>query len=119
TEENGCPWVVPRLHRRGTLAHQYSEIGFVCLSEPDGAVPVPASSGSIVVFSSLTPHSTGPNRTDQVRKAYIVQFSPVGACVVRVAEGGETARIPADDPTRQFVILRDGVPTMAGTQGVA
>ena len=33
TEENGCPWVVPGLHRRGTLAHEYSDIGFVCLRD--------------------------------------------------------------------------------------
>ena len=78
TEENGCPWVVPGLHRLGTLAHEYSDIGFVCLREPEGAVPVPAPAGSIVVFSSLTPHSTGPNRTGTVRKSYIVQFAPVG-----------------------------------------
>ena len=83
TEENGCPWVVPRLHRLGTLAHEYSDIGFVCLRDPAEAVPVPAAAGSIVVFSSLTPHSTGPNRTDQVRKAYIVQFAPSGAVVIR------------------------------------
>ncbi len=34
TEENGCPWVVPGLHRNGTLAHEYSDIGFVCLRDP-------------------------------------------------------------------------------------
>ena len=65
TEDNGCPWVVPGLHRRGTLAHEYSDIGFVCLREPADAVPVPVRAGSIVVFSSLTPHSTGPNRTGE------------------------------------------------------
>jgi ectoine hydroxylase-related dioxygenase (phytanoyl-CoA dioxygenase family) len=110
TEENGCPWVVPRLHRQGTLAHRYSDIGFVCLSEPDEAVPVPASRGSIVVFSSLTPHSTGPNRTDEVRKAYIVQFAPTGARVMRVGEETEMTWVAADDAARQFEVLRDGVP---------
>ena len=92
TEENGCPWVVPRLHRRGTLAHQYSDIGFVCLRDPADAVAVPVRAGSIVVFSSLTPHSTGPNRTDEVRKAYIVQYAPDGAAVLRPEPGGATKR---------------------------
>ena len=55
----------------------------VCLEDAPDAVPVPARAGSIVVFSSLTPHSTGPNRSDAVRKAYIVQFAPDGARVVR------------------------------------
>jgi len=108
TEDNGCPWVVPGLHRMGTLAHEYSDIGFVCLREPAGAQPVPALAGSIVVFSSRTPHSTGPNRTDDVRKAYIVQFAPDGAEVLRPGSGGTSTRTRADDSLRQFPILRGG-----------
>jgi ectoine hydroxylase-related dioxygenase (phytanoyl-CoA dioxygenase family) len=108
TEENGCPWVVPGLHRRGTLAHEYSDIGFVCLRDPDDAVAVPARAGSIVVFSSLTPHSTGPNRTGDVRKAYIVQYAPSGAEVVRPEPGGGELRIPADADGRQYEVLRGG-----------
>ncbi len=108
TEQNGCPWVVPGLHRLGTLAHEYSDIGFVCMRDPEDAVPVPAAAGSIVVFSSLTPHSTGPNRTDAARKAYIVQFAPAGAAVVRTEPGGDTTRITADDESRQYEVLRNG-----------
>ena len=78
TVENGCPWVVPGLHRRGTLEHWMTDFGWTCLDAPDGAVPVPARAGSIVVFSSLTPHRTGPNATGEVRKTYIVQFAPDG-----------------------------------------
>ncbi len=107
-EDNGCPWVVPGLHRRGTLAHEYSDIGFVCLRDPDDAVPVPVRAGSIVVFSSLTPHSTGPNRTGDVRKAYIVQFAPAGAEVLRPEPDGSTLRIAADDESRQYEVLRRG-----------
>ncbi len=110
TEENGCPWVVPRLHRLGTLAHAYSDIGFVCLDEPADAVPVPAAAGSIVVFSSLTPHSTGPNHTDRVRKAYIVQYAPSGAAVIRLQPGGGVERVPAEDGDRQYEVLRSGQP---------
>lgn len=109
TVDNGCPWVVPRLHRLGTLAHEYTEIGFVCLRDPNDAVPVPVSAGSIVVFSSLTPHSTGPNRTDGTRKAYIVQFAPDGAEVVRPGPDDAVTRIPADDVARQFEVVRHGV----------
>ena len=42
-------------------------------------MPVPA--GSAVIFSSLTPHLTGANVSDSVRKAYIVQY--VGPDAVR------------------------------------
>ena len=108
TEDNGCPWVVPGLHRLGTLAHEYTDIGFVCLRDPDDARPVPVSAGSIVVFSSLTPHSTGPNRTNGVRKAYIVQFAPDGAEVVRPAPDGTLTRTRADNEARQYEVVRRG-----------
>jgi hypothetical protein len=44
-----------------------------------GQVCVPAKAGSIVCFSSLTPHMTGPNTTDGIRKAYICQYARDGA----------------------------------------
>jgi ectoine hydroxylase-related dioxygenase (phytanoyl-CoA dioxygenase family) len=115
TEENGCPWVVPGLHRMGTLAHRISDIGLVCLAEPADAVAVPVERGSMVVFSSLTPHSTGPNMTDAVRKAYIVQFAPDGAQVVRDDGDKGLTRIPADAEDRQFLIRRDGAPLRVST----
>ena len=110
TVANGCPWVVPGLHRRGTLAHRPSATGFVCLSDPEQAVAVPAKRGDIVVFSSLTPHATGPNLTDEVRKAYIVQYAPAGADVLRPATDGSMTRVAATDPERQYEILRRGHP---------
>lgn len=108
TEDNGCPWVVPGLHRLGTLRHRPSEVGLVCLESADAAVPVPVGAGGIVVFSSLTPHCTGPNRTDAVRKAYIVQYAPDGACVVSRDERGSVHRTPADAADRQFPVLAGG-----------
>ena len=111
TEENGCPWVVPGLHRRGTLRHWMTELGWRCLEDPKTAVPTPAGAGSIVVFSSLTPHRTGPNLTGEVRKAYIVQFAPDGARTIRIGERtGERHEEPCNDPTWQFPVLTAGRP---------
>jgi hypothetical protein len=101
TVENGCPWVAPSLHKHGTLAHRLTDAGWECLAEdPPDAVPVEARAGSIVVFSSLTPHKTGPNTSDGVRKAYIVQFAPDGAR--RLQDGAPPE--PCDHPERQFRI---------------
>jgi ectoine hydroxylase-related dioxygenase (phytanoyl-CoA dioxygenase family) len=110
TIENGCPWVVPGLHRRGTLSHRPSDTGFVCLTDPAEAVPVHANRGDIVVFSSLTPHATGPNNSGEVRKAYIVQYAPTRAEVLRPDAEGTVTRIAADDPRRQYEVLRRGRP---------
>jgi ectoine hydroxylase-related dioxygenase (phytanoyl-CoA dioxygenase family) len=111
TEENGCPWVVPGVHRHGTLKHRMTDLGWQCLDDPPNAVPVPARAGSIAVFSSLTPHCTGPNRTADVRKSYIVQFAPDGAHTVsRDPNSGELRTEPQNNPERQFFVLRSGVP---------
>jgi ectoine hydroxylase-related dioxygenase (phytanoyl-CoA dioxygenase family) len=109
TLANGCPWVLPGLHRRGTLAHRMSDLGWVCLDDPgDRAVAAPVRAGDVLVFSSLTPHCTGPNTTGNVRKAYIVQFAPDGAVIHRPSPGGEVVCERADDPDRQFRVLVDG-----------
>lgn len=109
-EANGCPWVVPGLHRCGTLRHRMTEYGWCCLERPPAAVPVAARAGSIVVFSSLTPHRTGANLTAEVRKAYIVQFAPFNACTVQLDAAGARVRTPCDAPERQFPVLVDGHP---------
>jgi ectoine hydroxylase-related dioxygenase (phytanoyl-CoA dioxygenase family) len=117
TVDNGCPWVVPGLHRRGTLAHTYVEpLGYECLEDPPGAVPAEVAAGGAVVFSSLTPHLTGPNSTDAVRKSYILQYAPAGAQVLRgdPAVGPPTHREACDAPDRQYPVLRGGRPVEAG-----
>jgi phytanoyl-CoA hydroxylase len=111
TEENGCPRVVPGLHRNGTLAHETSELGFVCFDEPPRPeVVAPVRAGGIVVFSSLTPHATGPNATRDVRRSYIVQFAPDGAFALRAGENGAITREPCAAPERQFRVLEGGRP---------
>jgi ectoine hydroxylase-related dioxygenase (phytanoyl-CoA dioxygenase family) len=106
TLDNGCPVVVPGVHRRGTLVHRPTELGLVCLDHVEGAVPVPVPAGSIVVFSSLTPHCTGPNRTSEVRRSYIVQYGSADARVARAPDGSEW--VSCDDPGRQFSVLVGG-----------
>ncbi|MGH7780289.1 MAG: phytanoyl-CoA dioxygenase family protein [Candidatus Binataceae bacterium] len=101
-EKNGCPWVIPGGHLRGTLKHNLTELGWVCRDE-DGpeAMPVPARAGSVVVFSSLMPHRTGPNLTKEVRKTYILQYAPDGARIVET-------NTPCTAPDRQYPILQAG-----------
>jgi len=113
TLENGCPQVAPGLHRHGTLAHRYVEpLGWECFADPPAVKPAPVAAGGAVVFSSLTPHLTGPNTTAAVRKAYILQYAPAGAEVLRgdPAAGPPARRERADAPERQYPVLRGGVP---------
>lgn len=108
TRENGCPWLAPGLHRHGTLDHRLTDTGWQCLAEdPPDARPLEAPAGSVAVFSSLTPHKTGPNRSPDVRKAYIVQYAPDGAVAW---PQGATRPLLQDDPERQFPVLEGGEP---------
>jgi phytanoyl-CoA hydroxylase len=104
-EENGCPWIAPGLHRLGTLEHWRTEIGYACLEEFADAVPVPARAGDAIVFTSLTPHRTGPNlKLGTVRKAYVLQYCLEGTVTI----GPDGARTLQNDPARQFKLLERG-----------
>jgi ectoine hydroxylase-related dioxygenase (phytanoyl-CoA dioxygenase family) len=112
TAANGCPQVARGLHRAGTLAHTYVDpLGWECLTDPDDVAVAEVGAGGVVVFSSLTPHLTGPNTTEGVRKAYILQYAPAGATVMTgdpKVDAAPTGRAPADNPDWQFPVLRDG-----------
>lgn len=74
--DNGCLWVIPGSHRQGTLRHQNGAGPFrVGHDGPDAdGVPVPVRRGSVLVFSSLLLHRSGPNVTDRPRRAWILQY---------------------------------------------
>jgi ectoine hydroxylase-related dioxygenase (phytanoyl-CoA dioxygenase family) len=46
---------------------------------PDAGIPLPLKKGDMAVFSSLLLHRSGPNLTQGVRKAYVVQYIPAHA----------------------------------------
>ncbi len=113
TLANGCPQVARGQHRTGTLRHRYvPPLGWECFRDPGDVVAAQVGAGGIVVFSSLTPHLTGPNTTAATRKSYILQYAPSGAMILQGDPDGSTepVRMPADDPDRQFPVLRDGKP---------
>lgn len=79
TLENGTAWVLPysRSGIRSLVEHirdpeTGDKVGYFG-SEPGIPAVVPA--GSLVVFSSLTFHRSGANTTDQMRRAYVTQYS--------------------------------------------
>jgi phytanoyl-CoA hydroxylase len=113
TVANGCPMVAPGFHRLGTIAHTYVDpLGWECLRDPDGVVAAEIPAGGAVVFSSLTPHLTGPNTTDEVRKAYILQYAPAGAEILRgdPHAGPPAGRDACDAPDRQYPVVVEGAP---------
>ncbi len=79
--DNGCLWVIPASHRRGTVRHHNGAGPFrVGHDGPDeDGVPVPVRRGSVLVFSSLLMHRSGPNMTDRNRRAWILQYCGAAA----------------------------------------
>jgi ectoine hydroxylase-related dioxygenase (phytanoyl-CoA dioxygenase family) len=79
--DNGCLWVIPGSHRHGTVRHRNGAGPFRVGHDGPAAdgVPVPVRRGSVLVFSSLLLHRSGPNTTDRPRRAWIIQFCSAAA----------------------------------------
>jgi phytanoyl-CoA hydroxylase len=111
TPENGCLYLVPGIHRHGTLRHHHVEPqGWEeCLVGSDPPlVAAPVAAGGAVVFSSLTPHTTGANISDGIRKAYLVLYSRPGLAVYPGSPVGPWAeQEPAEDTGQHVPLLRD------------
>ena len=80
-EENGCLWVVPESHNWGLQPWEQKEGGYCNkgLIPPEDfdfsqAVSVPARAGDVVLFSALLWHSSQGNRSDRLRRAFIVSY---------------------------------------------
>lgn len=110
TPDNGCISVMPGVHRDGTLTHRSTPLGEECWGDWSAAVEVPVRAGSIVVFTSLTPHATKRNTTNEVRKAYILQYAPDGAVALHgdAAAGPPTHTELLGDDKRRFWVVRGG-----------
>jgi ectoine hydroxylase-related dioxygenase (phytanoyl-CoA dioxygenase family) len=112
TLENGCPQVVTELHKQGTMAHYIvPTLGYECFETPPSSpVIAEVKAGGAVFFSSLTPHLTGPNTSNGVRKAYIVQYAQSDAVVMEgnANEGNPTgSHLIATEP-RGLPVLQNG-----------
>ncbi len=79
--DNGCLWVIPGSHRNGTVDHHNGAGPFRVGHDGPAAdgVAVPVERGSVLVFSSLLMHRSGPNVTDRSRRAWIIQFCSAAA----------------------------------------
>lgn len=111
TVESGCVWVAPGMHRNGTMLHTYIEpLGWQCFDDPPlDPVAAPIKAGDAVVFSSITPHLTGPNLSNEIRKAYIIQFVGFGA--TRFGNDDPAEGLSLDDDAKFPLVLKGGVPT--------
>lgn len=80
TEANGSVYLLPfsRSGIRSYIKHVKNEQtnDEICYFGNDPGDPVIVPAGSVVVFSSVTIHRSGPNLSDKMRRVYIAQYSP-------------------------------------------
>jgi hypothetical protein len=76
TVESGCMQFLPGSHRGPLLPHIRAENGHTLLCEPDGTgtVAAPIGVGGATLHAPMTLHYTGPNTSQEMRRAWIVHF---------------------------------------------
>ncbi len=93
TEERGCMWVLPGVHKgdvvwHGTsTAHGYLEIAPKDLP-PGKPICVPVRKGSVLLLTNRTPHASFDNKTDVVRWSMDLRYQsaalPTNAAISRL-----------------------------------
>lgn len=78
-EENGTVYILPKpragVDRRVEHRTEPDTNDLVGYTGDDPGIPVIVPAGSVAVFSSVTFHRSGPNRTDQMRRVFICQYA--------------------------------------------
>ena len=98
TVENGCLQVIPHTPEAGLLPHcpkTQTAIadGFI---DETKAIPLPVTSGGIVLFHPLTPHSSLINQSDTFRWSFDIRFNKTGEPTGRAHFPEFIARSAAD-----------------------
>lgn len=79
TIENGTAWILPfsQAESDGLVEHVRDPVTGDKAGYFGGqkGIPVVVPKGSVAVFSSLTFHRSGPNCTQEMRRAYVTQYS--------------------------------------------
>jgi len=109
TVANGCLWVLPGSHRRGTVTHRATGDSFLMsgYDGPEHGIAAPIPRGAALVISSLLLHRSGPNTTTGTRRAWVLQYCDAGTVHgdtreqfddrLLIASGG----VPIEPPVRE------------------
>lgn len=104
TPENGCMQLIPGSHKWGLVKHLKEELQVDPKNLPMDMVKVaPMKAGSILCFHVLTFHYSGPNTSDNGRRAFIVDYDPNKRPVKDGFAGDKVLRINGRKPTPEEV----------------
>jgi hypothetical protein len=101
TEERGCLWVMPRMHKGGLFFHHPDDMAHYLVipgKEFGGQKPVlaPVPKGGVLLLTNRTPHASFENKTDVVRWSMDLRYEsaalPTNAKITRLP--GEAISAP-------------------------
>jgi len=106
TEERGCLWVMPRMHKGGVFFHRPDEMAHyleIPAEEFGGHRPIPAPvpKGGILLLTNRTPHASFENKTDVVRWSMDLRYQSAA-----LPTNAEITRLPGETKSSAYV----GVP---------
>ena len=93
TEERGCLWVMPRMHKGALFFHRPDDMAhyLVIPDEEFGgnkAVAAPVPKGGVLLLTNRTPHASFENKTDVVRWSMDLRYQgaalPTNAAISRL-----------------------------------
>jgi len=83
TEENGCMWVIPKMHKDAVLPHEpdsmahYLQIKESHIADRKNWVCCPVKKGGAFFVTNRTPHASFENKTDMVRWSMDLRYQAV------------------------------------------
>jgi phytanoyl-CoA hydroxylase len=106
-EENGCLWVIPRVHQEQIVPHRLAN-GKAYLEIAEEHLPVgdhvccPVPKGGVLLLTNRTPHGSFENRTEIVRWSMDLRYQsaalPTNAKITRLPGEATSHGLTADDP---------------------
>jgi len=118
TEERGCLWVMPGMHKGGLFFDQPDDMAhyLVIPDEEFGeskAVAAPVPKGGVLLLTNRTPHASFENKTDVVRWSMDLRYQnaalPTNAPITRLpgeAKSSGTVGVPlaCNPPEPDFLV---------------
>lgn len=118
TEDRGCLWVMPRVHKGGLFFHAPDSMGHYLVipdEEFGGRKPVcaPVPKGGVLLLTNRTPHASFENKTDVVRWSMDLRYQsaalPTNANITRLpgeAKTSPTVGVPVacNPPEPDFLV---------------
>jgi len=105
TPDNGCMYVLPRMHTEEILEHRTGgHAGFLVIDDErlearkDRAVCAAVPAGGVVLMTNLTPHASFANTTDRIRWSLDLRYQGAET-PTNVGEGPEDATLDRDPVT--------------------